>query len=103
MRVDIDEIIESVHKNPWTAIVVDINGVVKDCIPLEQKNSPMTELSEKHEAKISKGCAVSYLDQNKNITEADIQRKIQESVKALKYAKAHNLKSGINIPKKEKL
>jgi len=93
---------QSIRNYPITILAVDIKGNIKACISLQDSPSSLNDFSNLVKSKTKKRCGVKIVDQDKDITEADVRRKIQDSVEALKYAKIHELKPGINIPKEDK-
>ena len=98
MSFSIQEIAGMIKENERTLIAVDINGVVKNCIPFRTFTVSLDEYKRIIMLDENKNCAVSFIPQNPNIKEKDIQKKIRESVEDLKYSRTHDLKPGINIP-----
>ncbi len=97
----IAEIMDAVRNNRETMIAVDIEGSIRNYASVYPDSLSLEEFTSLIKSKQHKGCSVSFMKQDKNITEDKILKKIEESIKALKYAQTHKMKPGINIPDKE--
>jgi hypothetical protein len=94
-------ILSCIATNQETAVVINIDGEIVDVIPLDfDPTSPQPVLDKflKDTGKEHPGCAVSVL-LKKSMSEAELQKTIDESVEALKLNKAGKLKPGANIIK----
>lgn len=93
-----ENVIESVHKHPFTMIAVDKNGIIKNCVSLEHlpdSNEDFVKLikMDKH-----KGCSVSFIQQDIDFVEAELFKRIERALDGLSYEKTHKMKPGVNIP-----
>jgi hypothetical protein len=83
-------------------IAVDINGGIRGCKSLRKIPGHIEEFDRMIRQKSFKGCAVSFIRQNKKYTKEEALKKIEASIKALRYSKTHKLKPGVNIPGNKK-
>lgn len=89
---------EIIRNNRETLLAVDIEGNIKNCIPINPDNLSLEEFSNLIKIEKHKGCSVSFIKQDINITEEQVVKKIKDSVEALEYSKTHKMKPGVNIP-----
>jgi len=93
-------IIELVKKTPEVLLAVDINGKIRKCVPFLNSISKFSLQDSFHLIKkeTMRGFAVGFLQQDVNMDEKKLQKKVQDLVEGLKYSKIHKLEPGVNIP-----
>lgn len=94
----IEDVINAVRDNPETMLAVDKDGNIRNCVtfkkvPASNEGFDILIRNEKN-----KGCAVSFIKQDINITEQKVIEKIKRSIDSLRYSRTHNLSPGVNIP-----
>lgn len=102
MKFSIEDVIQSIHKYPITMIAIDVKGDIKHYTSLTKIPKSTKKFASLINLNENKGCAVSFLSQDKEFSTKRLSRKIKESIEALRYDETHDLKPGVNIPGNKK-
>lgn len=92
-----EEVIAQVRENYETMLAIDINGVIQKCVTINSKLT-VDDYFKLITSDKNKECSISFILRDENFNETMLYQKIHESVDALEYAKAHELRPGVNFP-----
>lgn len=97
MSVEIQTAIEAIAANEWSAVVVQSDGSIVavigvDSIPSIEK---LKEITDKYPE-----CAFQFLSRG-NLSPEQVKEVIRGLVGALEYSETHEMRPGVNIPRKE--